>query len=106
MLEAPGIAATRADKSAAALRLTSEPQPLRMCAGHSLRPGGGGPCFCDIEQMTMQLVYETALDMESGMWYSEDSHNSNQTLSCRKIQWIFQAHCDTILYVRRIIVWK
>ena len=51
MLEAPGTAAIWAGKSAAALRLTSKPQPLRICAGHLFQPGGGGPCFCDIEQI-------------------------------------------------------
>ena len=51
MLEAPGTAAIWADKSAAALRLTGKPQPLRKCVGHLFQPGGGGPCFCDIEQI-------------------------------------------------------
>ena len=98
MLEAPGIAVVRADKNAAALRLTSELQPLRKCVGQSFWPGSGGPCFCDIEQFTEEHVSRKRLStrhLEYGIVKATRSL-LNGTCPAGKMQWIFEAHCGKI----------
>ncbi len=70
--------------------------------------GGGDPCLCDIEQLTGELPLKKRLST----WHLEYDIvkavllQLNWIYHAEKIQWIFEACCDTIRYRGRQIIWE
>ena len=70
--------------------------------------GGGDPCLCDIEPLTGELPSKKRLST----WHLE--YDIVKAVLLRliwiyragKMQWIFEACCDTILYRERQIIWE